>query len=389
MKYIYITFLSAIILSSCGGTGKKSVDDIIETNDLELIRKKKTELDASAQEISAQLKQLEAKIKILDPLEKVPLITTFEAREDIFNHYIELQGNVTTKENLVIFPEFAGILSQVYVKEGQNVKKGQVLAKIDDGGLSQQLTQLKIQADLAKTTFERQQRLWEQKIGSEIQYLQAKSSYEAQQQAVSQLEQQLAKTLVRAPFSGTIDNVITEQGSVVAPGQSQLFRIVNLNNMYIETEVPERYIADITEGKLVKVYFPVLGKEIDAKVRQAANFINPANRTFKVEVAIPSSDMVIKPNLTAKLKINDYTNKNAILIPQSIISENAEGEQYVYTITDKKDSMALAKREIIETGRTQGDYIEVLTGVKNHEEIINEGARSVRDGQSVKILVTK
>ena len=386
MKHIYITLLSTLILSSCGGNGKKSVDAIIESNNLELIRKKKAELDASAQEISAQLKQLEAKIKVLDPLEKVPLITTFEAKDDVFYHYIELQGNVTTKENLVVFPEFAGILSQVYVKEGQNVKKGQVLAKIDDGGLSQQLTQLKIQADLAKTTFERQQRLWEQKIGSEIQYLQAKSGYEAQQQAVSQLEQQVAKTLVRAPFSGTIDNVITEQGSVVAPGQSQLFRIVNLNNMYIETEVPERYIADVTEGKSVKVYFSVLGKEIDAKVRQAANFINPANRTFKVEVAIPNTDLVIKPNLTAKLKINDYTNEDAILIPQSIISENAEGEQYVYTITDKKEGMALAKREIIETGRTQGDYIEVLTGIKNNEEIIDEGARSVRDGQSVKIL---
>lgn len=161
------------------------------------------------------------------------------------------------------------------------------MAKIDDGGLSQQLAQLQIQVDLAKTTFERQERLWNQKIGSEIQYLQAKSSYEAQASAVNQLQQQLEKTNVRAPFSGTIDDVITDQGSVVAPGQSALFRIVNLDNMYIETDVPERYISDISEGKEVLVEFPILGITLNAKVRQAGNFINPANRTFKAEIAVP------------------------------------------------------------------------------------------------------
>lgn len=386
MKYITLTIISAIVLTSCGGNKNKSVEDIIATQDLEQIRQKKTELDAAAQEISEKLKQLEKEIKTLDPQEKIPLITTFKAEEAIFNHFVELQGDVDTKQNLVIYPEFSGVLTQVYVKEGQRVSKGQVLAKIDDGGLSQQLSQLKIQADLAKTTFERQKRLWEQKIGSEIQYLQAKSSYEAQQQAVSQLEQQVGKTNVRAPFSGIIDDVITEQGSVVAPGQSQLFRIVNLDDMYIETDVPERYISDITKGKDVKVNFPVLGKEMDAKVRQAGNFINPANRTFKVEIAIPNKDMSIKPNLTAKLKINDYTNSKAILIPQSIISENAEGQQYVYTTTDKNDSLAKAKRVIIKTGKTQGDFIEVLSGIDNNEEIIKEGARSVKDGQTVKVI---
>ncbi|MDG1731136.1 MAG: efflux RND transporter periplasmic adaptor subunit [Algibacter sp.] len=386
MKYIYSLILVTFLLSSCGGDKTKSVEDIIATNNLELIRKKKAELDVSSQEILSKLKQLEKSIKNLDPQEKVPLITTFAAKESVFNHFVELQGNVNTKQNLVIYPEFSGVLSRVYVKKGQKVSKGQILAKIDDGGLSQQLSQLKIQSDLAKTTFERQERLWNQKIGSEIQYLQAKAAYEGQLEATKQLQQQVGKTLVRAPFYGTIDDVITDQGSVVAPGQSQLFRIVNLDDMYIETDVPERYVSDIIEGKEVKVDFPVLGKEIDAKVRQAGNFINPANRTFKVEIAIPNKDIAIKPNLTAKLKINDYTNKNAILIPQSIISENAEGQQYVYTITDKIENKAKVKREFIETGRTQGDYIEVLSGIKNGEEIIDEGARSVKDGQDVKIL---
>jgi membrane fusion protein, multidrug efflux system len=386
MKYIYITLMSALILSSCGGDKKKSIEDIIASQDLELIRKKKTELDATAQEISTQLKQLEKEIKILDPQEKIPLITTFAAKEAVFTHYVELQGSVSTKQNLVIFPEYSGTLTKVYVIEGQKVSKGQTLAKIDDGGLSQQVAQMQIQADLAKTTFERQERLWNQKIGSEIQFLQAKSAYQAQEEAVKQLKQQIGKTIVSAPFSGTIDDVITEQGSVVAPGQTPLFRIVNLDDMYIETDVPERYVSEVTPGKNVQVEFPILGTSMEAKIRQAGNFINPANRTFKVEVAIPNKDNNIKPNLTAKLKINDYTSDKAILIPQSIISENAEGQQYVYTITDKNDSVAKAKRVIIETGKTQGDYIEVLSGIENGEEIIEEGARSVKDGQDVKIL---
>ncbi len=389
MKRIYSLVIVTLVLASCGGDKKMSVEDIIASGNLEQIRKKKSELDASAQEISSQLKQLELEIKKLDPQERIPLITTFAAKETVFNHFVELQGSVDTKKNLVIYPEYPGTLTRVYVKEGQKVSKGQILAKIDDGGLSQQVAQLQIQADLAKTTFERQERLWNQKIGSEIQFLQAKSNYEAQQRAVNQLKQQVGKTLVRAPFSGTIDDVITEQGSVVASGQSQLFRIVNLQDMYIETDVPERYISNITPGKNVQVEFPILGKKMDAKIRQAGNFINPANRTFKIEVAVSNKDKSIKPNLTAKLKINDYKNEKAILIPQSIISENAEGQQYVYTVADKVENKAKAKRVIIETGKTQGDYIEVLSGLENGNEIIDEGARSVKDGQDIKILVVE
>ena len=386
MKYIYSLIIVSVLLTSCRGDNNTSIETIIASQDLELIRKKKAELDASAQEISIKLKQLEKTIKELDPQEKIPLITIFTAKEAVFNHFVELQGNVDTKQNLVIYPEYSGVLSRVYVKDGQKVSKGQILAKIDDGGLSQQLSQLEIQSNLAKTTFERQERLWNQKIGSEIQFLQAKAAYEGQLEATKQLQQQVGKTVVRAPFSGTIDDVITDQGSVVIPGQSQLFRIVNLDDMYIQTDVPERYVSDIVEGKKVKVEFPVLAKEVDAKVRQAGNFINPTNRTFKVEVAFPNKGMDIKPNLSAKLKINDYTNEKAILIPQSIISENAEGRQYVYTITNKIDNKATVKREFIETGKTQGDYIEVRSGIQNGEEIIDEGARSVKDGQDVKVL---
>ncbi len=387
MNKIIPLILVMLVLSSCGKKDETTVESVIESKDLKSIRLKKSEMVVQQSEIKEQIKRLDIAISELDDIRKVPLITTFVVKEEVFNHYLEIQGNVTTKDLLVIYPEFSGILTHVYIKEGQWVNKGQVLGKIDDGGLSQQLAQLNIQVDLAKTTFERQQRLWDQKIGSEMQYLQAKSNYEAQTLAIGQLEQQVSKTIITAPFSGTIDDVLTEQGSVVLPGQTPLMRIVNLDNMYIVTNVPEKYVSNITINKRVEVEFPVLNKKIDSKVRQVSSFINPSNRTFKVEVAIPNKEKSIKPNLTAKLRINDYTNPKALLIPQSIISENADGEQYIYVIKNKtSNNEASAEKVIIETSLTQGDVIEVITGLEPGMEIIQEGARSVNDGQKVKII---
>ena len=387
MKHIITISFLAIVLASCNGDKKNTVEKVLEKNHLKEIRTKRAELVTQQDAIHSQIKLLDDRIKTLDSTQNTPLITTLTAKEEVFNHVLELQGNVTTKNLLVITPEFSGILTNVYVTEGQNVTKGQVLARIDDGGLSQQLAQLKIQANLAKTTFERQQRLWDQKIGSEIQYLQAKSSYESQQEAINQLQQQINKTTVRAPFNGTIDDVITEKGSVVGAGQTPLMQIVNLDNMYIETDVPESYVSDVTKGKDVNVEFPVLGKSLDTKIRQAGDVINPANRTFKVEIGVPNKDKNIKPNLTARLKINDYTNEKAILVPQSIISENADGEQYVYVVKDKKENgEGVVNKIIIKTGKTQGDVIEVLEGIQNGAELILEGARSVKDGQTVKVI---
>ncbi|TYB78477.1 efflux RND transporter periplasmic adaptor subunit [Bizionia myxarmorum] len=387
MKNLKILFILALIISSCGNKDEKSFDAVLASGNLSDLKEKRNEIDSKQQALNEKIKLLNEKISKLDTVRKVPLITTFTAKQEVFNHQLEIQGNVTTKDLLVITPEYNGILTKVYVTEGQKVKKGQLLAKIDDGGLSQQFAQAEIQANLAKTTFERQKRLWDENIGSEIQFLQAKSAYESQAESVNQIRQQISKTSVTAPFSGTIDDVMTEQGTVVMAGQSQLMRIVNLDNMYIETDVPERYIANVIRGKKVTVDFPVLGKTIETEVRQAGDVINPANRTFKVEVSIPNKEKSIKPNLTARLKINDYTNEKALLIPQSIISENAEGEQYIYVITNKKsNNEGEAKRVIIKTGKTQGDVIEVLEGLEDGAEIIEEGARSVKDGQTVKVI---
>ena len=386
MRTVYLLLLTTIILVSCGEKKQPTLDEVIATQDLTKIRTKKTELDKQSQEISEKIKLLIAEIDKLDTLKRVPLVTALEAKQEVFNHYLELQGDVKTKQNVLIYPEMPGTLEKVYVTRGQNVSKGQVLATIDDGGIAQQVAQLEATTALAKTTFERQKSLWEQKIGSEIQFLQTKTNYEAQKNSLAQIKKQLGKSTILAPFSGVIDDVIKEQGTVVAPGMgSEIFRIVNLNNMYIETAVPEKYISNVTKGKNVEVFLPMLSKTVNTKVRETGNFINPANRTFMIEIEILNSDKSIKPNLTAKLKINDYTSLKAILIPQSIISENAEGQQYVYIITDLNGNKGIAKQTVVKTGKTQGDVIEILEGISEGDMLIQAGARSVKNGQEVKI----
>ena len=383
------SLILALAIVACGKDKPLNVNDIdieriLASDNLDSIVAKKEQLYSQQKTLSEQIKQLNDKIALLDTESKFPLVTTIEITPQVFNHFIELQGNVTTKNLVVITAEFSGLLSTVYVKEGDEVKKGQLLARIDDGGLSQQLAQMEIQTKLAKTTYERQQRLWEQNIGSEIQFLQAKSNYEAQAEAVKQMKQQVGKTRVTAPFSGTIDEVIAQQGNNVGPGAA-LMRIVNLNNMYIEADVPERFVADVTKGKSVNIDIPVLGKSMTSTVRQAGNFINAANRTFQIEVPVPEQNNLIKPNLTAKLKINDYSNNESILIPQNIISENAGGEQYVYGVTNINNQTGEVLRYIITTGKTQGDVIEVTSGLSEGVQLIKEGARSVKEGQRVKI----
>ncbi len=388
MKYATFLLLTALIYISCGDAKQTSVEDVIAQGDLMAIRTKRGEISTQQKALDKQLKLLDSTIASLDTDENLPLVTTIEAQKENFNHYLELQGDVMTKQNVLIYPEMAGTLVKVYVKEGQQVQKGQLLAVIDDGGMGSQLEQLKTQAALAKTTFERQKRLWDQKIGSEIQYLQAKTNYEASENAVQQAQSQLGKSTIRAPFSGIVDDIIKEQGTVVSPGPgSEVFRLINLSDMYIEVEVPERYLGSVTNGKEVQVYFPIIHDSLVTRVRTTGNFINPNNRSFSIEIPVTSKNPNIKPNLTAKVRINDYTNEDAILIPLSIISENSEGEQYVYTATATDDSnIAVAKRNIITTGQSQGSLVEILDGITNGDQIIGEGARSVKDGQKVEIL---
>ncbi len=389
MRNLYILFIiSALILSSCGEK-VESLEAIVETGNIEAIHAKKKELSDQQKELTAQIALLDSAINAGTEKANLPLITTLQVSSGEFKHFVELQGDVTTDQNVLIYPEVAGTILNMHVREGQNVSKGQLLATIDNGGLDSQLAQMKTQLALAKTTFDRQEKLWEQKIGSEIQYLQAKTNYEAQKNAVTQMEHQLGKFQIRAPFSGVIDDVIKEEGTVVAPAGpgSEVFRIINLSKMYIEIFAPESYITSIVSGKEAKVFFPILNETIETKVQETGNYINPNNRSFTVKVPVPNNTGKVKPNLSARVKINDYTQQDAILLPQGIISENADGDQYVYVLSNiGKDMTAIATRKIIETGMSQDGNVEVTKGLSKGESVIVEGARSVKDGQEVKII---
>lgn len=385
--------LSFILLSlTVFGCQEKTltVEQVIATNDLYQLRTTRANLGAQHQALSKDLADLDRAIGKLDQSEKLSLVTAMVVQPERFEHFVQVQGDVATKQNIVLYPQFSGQLKKLHVVVGDEVQKGAVLATLDDNGLSQQLNQLKVQEALAKTTFERQEKLWAQNIGSELQFLQAKTQYEAQKSLTQQLSQQLEKTQIIAPFDGTIDAVLAEAGTVVSAGVSPVFRLVNLSNMYLKADVPESYLSEVVAGKKVMVDFPILGLKVASKVRSVGRYINPGNRTFSIEVDLPKQTSQIKPNLTAQIQINDYTSEQALLVPQSVISENAAGQQYVYTtFYDQEREQSTALKRIVVTGKTEGDFVEILEGIQAGDTVISEGARSVKDGQAISILKTE
>jgi len=384
MKKTLFSFIIFISIIGCNDSGI-SVEKILETNDLNLISQKRKEIIESQQEIYKQLKAINNKIEELNKNSKFPIVETLVLKSEKFNHYVELQGNVKSDKLLIIYPEFSGILNKIYVSSGEKVVKGQLLATIQDGGLKEQLSQLEINYNLTKTTFERQERLWAQNIGSEIQFLQAKSMFEAQKNGVEQLKKQIEKTIIKAPFSGTIDNVIAKEGEVVYPGRSNIMLLLNMDSMYVESNVPEKYLNSIYKGKDAKLEFPLIGKYLNTSIRQAGNFINPNNRTYKIELDIPKNNLNIKPNLNTKVRVNDYTSDNAILIKEGVISIDSNNDKYVYKI-ERKEKKTYVSKTIIKIGENDGNHIEVLSGLSENDEIVSEGIRKLIDNSRVKII---
>jgi len=375
-KIILLTVLTLVMAACSNKADNTNVDSLIASKNITAIQAKRAALQAEITKIDEALATLD-KSKATEALVSVTAV-----KDTIFSHYLEVQGNVDTKENLIIYPQFSGTLVSLNVVAGQKVSKGQVLGKIDDGGLSQQVAQLETQLALAKTTFERQKRLWDQKIGSEIQYLQAQTNMVSQQKAVSQIKAQLAKTVITAPFTGVVDEIITERGAVVAPGQG-IVRIVNLNNMYISTSVPESYIGKLKVGTTVDVELSSLGKTYTGKIRQVANNINPNNRTFSIEVSVPNTDNLLRPNQVAKLKIIDYTSKNALIVPTGVIQEDGENKQFVYVADQANGKTGIAKKVLVKTGQSANNATEILSGLNANDIIVTEGANTISEGMKL------
>ena len=375
-KIIVITALSIAVLACSKKEDDATVDQLISNKNVAELQAKKATLQADLSKIDEALAKLDVK-------KEEALVTTATLKDTVFNHYLEVQGNVNTKENIVVQPEFSGTLTALYVKAGQRVTKGQMLGKIDDAGMGQQLASIENQYALAKTTFERQKNLWDKKIGSEIQFLQAQAQMISAQKAVAQMRAQLAKTLIRAPFSGTIDDVFVERGQVVAPNPQGLMRIVNLSNMYVSTTVPETYIGKLKPGTEVAVFLTSLGKTYKGKVRQVANFINPNNRSFGIEVSVPNPDNLLRPNQVAKLKIIDYTVNNAIVVPTNVVQEDGEHQKFVYIATQVNGKTGIAKKVLVKVGKSSNNVTEILSGLAANDVIITEGVNNIAEGMKL------
>ena len=381
---IYLA-LSVTLIFGCNQTNN-SFNELLKSNDLEKIELKRKEIVISQQKNFDQLNQIDDKIEKLNGTNSYPVVKTIFLKKEKFDHYVDLQGSIMSDQLINLVPEFSGILKKIYVESGDNVVKGQKLAEIDDGGLKDQLSQLEITFQLTKTTYLRQEKLWSEKIGSEIQYLQTKALYETQKKGIEQLKKQLQKTSIIAPFNGIIDEVYSKEGEVVFPGQSKMMLVLNMDNMYVESSVPENYLNSIFKDKKAIIEFPYNGGKLESRIRQSGNFINPNNRTFKIEIDLPNNKLNIKPNLNVRIKVNDYTNENAILIDESFISIDSNNNKYVYKLI-KDGNRSNVLKSSIETGKSDGNRIEVISGLNENDEIVSEGIRKIID--DARVIVKK
>ena len=374
----------ALILISCGNENKKTVQQLLDDGNLAELQDRRSSLIIQKGEINNELDEVTKAVNVLDTAQSFVLVNTLTTKNEAINHFSSFQGIIKTDQNMIVYPEFSGRILRVLVDEGQNVKKGQTLAVIDDGGLYDELKLVESQANLAETIFERQSKLWSNEIGSEIQFLEAKTNYEVQKNRLQSVREALNKTKITAPFSGTVDEIMIEAGQLVAPpmmpDQSGAFRVINLGNLYVESLIPESFIGKIRRGSSVNVNIPVNQSSFESTVKHSGSSIDPKSRTFRIEANLPQNNNSIMPNMNAEVNILDYTNKEAILIPESIVSEDSENRKFVFVVKNNT-----AVKVVIQTGYTQNGFIEVTEGLKLNQVVINEGGRIVKEGQKVKV----
>ncbi|GGK43225.1 MULTISPECIES: efflux RND transporter periplasmic adaptor subunit [Flavobacteriaceae] len=372
-KYIAL-IIASIVTISCGEEVKKS--SLEELNSQRLIIA--NQLDS----LNTKLKTIESEIAKIDPNKKLPIVTAFTVKKDIFKHYIEIQGVVQADKNIEIRPELGGTVNSILVKEGQKVSAGQLLIQLDDTSIKNNMDELNTQLSLAKTTFERQERLWNQKIGSEMQYLQVKAQKESLENNLASIKTQARKMKIIAPFSGIVDVIYPKNGELTNP-QMPVIRLINLDKVYVEADITESYLPVIKVGTEAILNFPSINKEITSEIAQIGHYINPDNRSFKTRINISNKDQSIKPNLLADLKILDFE-ATGITIPSNLVQQDQTGADYVYIIKNEDGQNKIVKSLITITNEYQHNVF-VTEGIAENDVLANAGARLIKEGDIVEI----
>lgn len=333
-------------------------------------------------ELKQEIAELEKSIKKTDSTEsKKKAVVVATVKDTVFEHYIDVQGSIDARENVNVSSKVPGIITAIHVKEGQSVIKGQALAQVDDQILRANMAELRTQLDLANTMFQKQENLWNQKIGSEVQYLNAKTQKESLERKMATLQDQMAQAKIVSPINGTVDAVIVKIGDNAAPG-SPAFRVVNGSNLRVLANVAEAYASRVKTGDQVVLSFPDINKEIRTRIGFAAKAIDPVSRTIRVEIPL-QADPALRPNMIARLKIVDYVASKAIVIPVNTIQYSL-GKPYVIVAVNEGSKM-IAKRREIEMGRTYNDKAEISSGLQAGDQIVTIGYQGLNDNDLIQL----
>lgn len=341
---------------------------------------KKTELadlKKQAADLNAKITKLQGEVGSTDSVKSTD-VAEMVVKPAAFTNYIDLQGSIDAKDNVMATPQAQGVITNIYVKAGDHVSAGQTMVQLDNSVLKQQIAQAETQSSLMKTLYDRQKNLWDQKIGTEVQYLQAQANLQSAQKQVAALRQQSDLYRIVSPINGVVDQMDLKLGQAAGPGTTTI-RVVNTEYLKVKANVPESYAANIHQGDMVKVVVPDANDSTVAKISFAAKTIDAASRSFAIEVQLPSSK-TIKPNMTAVLKIADYSNKNAVVVPINVIQKSESGD-FVFV-----DENGFAKKKPVVEGASYGGKAEIKTGLKADEKLITDGASELEDGDKIKVL---
>lgn len=369
MKRIITFSLIATTLFACSkGSDKKA--------QLEELKKEQAT-------IKTKILALEAELASNDTTaDKSKLVAITEMQPSTFKHFIEVQAKVEGDEDVLLSAESAGSITSISIEAGDKVSVGQILATIDDKIIRQTISEAKSQHDLALQVFNRQKNLWDQKIGSELQYLQAKANKESAESRMATLNEQLAMTKIKSPINGVVDVVSIKVGQTVAPGVPAI-RVINLNSLKVKAEVAESYISHVSKGDEAIIYFPDAKKEVNVKLDYSGNRIDPLNRTFNVEVKLHDKSGTFRPNMIAILKIVDYKNSSAFIVPVAAVQKSGDG-QYVFVKTEE-GGKTIAKRKVVEVGTIYNGIAEITSGLASGDAVITSGYANIIEGDEIKL----